>query len=232
MKSSSIRLVLLILLVGAAPSFARVAKKTYAGSYKGQPCSVQMTWENWEGLGAIEGVIKVASGATIPFSGSNSQPGVIQFRAGGESFRLVRKDLGKTASWTSSKFSFTESAPAPTPTPKPSPSPVLEPLSADSGTSDQMMDENYTGNLRGQELTAHIRWAPGDEPGIVRLGRGTITLANGQQISVEARQGSAESAEFTIKPDDTTETYKTRKITHDDGNPSWASESLILTEKK
>lgn len=233
MKNFTTTLLALCLLASASSSFAKAARKTYAGSYKGQPCTVQMTWHNWDGLGAIDGVIKVGAGATIPFSGENFQTGVIELNAAGESFRLVRKDMGKTASWTGSRLSFSESAaaPTPTPTPKPSPSPTPDALTADSETPGQMVDETYAGNWRGRECTVRIRWAPGDEPGIVRRGRGTITMADGQQVPIEGAQPSAEAAEFTVKPGETAETYKTTKATRS-GNPSWESEFLILTEKK
>ena len=94
-----------------------------------------------------------------------------------------------------------------------------------------MVDETYTGSLRGQQFTAKIRWAPGDEPGVVRRGRGIITTADGQQIPVEGVQSGPDAAEFSIKPGDTGETYKTKKATGA-GGQSWQSEVLTLTEKK
>ncbi|HMJ04893.1 MAG TPA: hypothetical protein VK474_01425 [Chthoniobacterales bacterium] len=95
----------------------------------------------------------------------------------------------------------------------------------------RMVDETYTGLWRGQEFTARIRWAPGDEPGIVRRGRGTMTMPGGQQIPIEGVQPSAEGAEFSIKPGETAQNYKTTKTTRE-GSPSWEGEALILTEKK
>lgn len=233
MKSFTTTLLVVLFLACTSNVFAKVAKKTYSGSYKGRPCIVQMTWHNWEGLGAIDGVIRVSDRELIPFSGSNSQSGVIELTVGGESFRLVRRDLGKTASWSSSRLSFTEtgSAPTPSPTPKASPSPTAEVLTTDSEIPERMVDESYTGTWRGQEFTARVRWAPGDEPGIIRRGRGTITLAGGQQFAIEGWQPSADAAEFSIKPDEKGETYKTTKTIRS-GNPSWESDSLTLTEKK
>jgi len=217
---------LVLFLATVSLSLAGAAKKTYSGSYKGQPCIVKVTWYNWEGLGPIAGVIHLSSGAMVTFSGSNSQPGVIELTAAGESLRLVRKDLGKAASWTGSGFSFSE-APAPTPTPSPTPqsSPVTE------VPPSQMVDETYTGSWRGQQFTAQMRWAPADEPQILRRGRGTITMSGGQKFSIEGWQPSADAAEFNIKPDASGETYKTTKTTRD-GSEAWESSSLTLTQTK
>jgi hypothetical protein len=213
---------LVLFLATVSLSLAGAAKKTYSGSYKGQPCIVKVTWYNWEGLGPIAGGIHLSSGAVVTFSGSNSQPGVIELTAAGESFRLVRKGA---VSWTGSRFSFSE-APAPTPTPSPTPqsSPVQVPPS-------RMVDETYTGSWRGQQFTAQMRWAPGDEPQIVRRGRGTITMSGGQKFSIEGWQPSADAAEFNIKPDASGETYKTTKTTRD-GSEAWESSSLTLTQTK
>ena len=82
---------LVLFLATVSLSLAGAAKKTYSGSYKGQPCIVKVTWYNWEGLGPIAGMIYLSPGAVVTFSGSNSQPGVIELTAAGESFRLVRK---------------------------------------------------------------------------------------------------------------------------------------------
>ena len=209
---------LVLFLATVSLSLAGAAKKTYSGSYKGQPCIVKVTWYKWEGLGPIAGLIYLSPGAVVTFSGSNSQPGVIELTAAGESFRLVRKGA---ASWTGSQFSFSE-APAPTPTPSPTPQSV---------PPSQMVDETYTGSWRGQQFTAQMRWAPGDEPQIVRRGRGTITMSGGQKFSIEGWQPSADAAEFNIKPDASGETYKTTKTTRD-GSEAWESSSLTLTQTK
>jgi len=209
---------LVLSLATVSLSLAGAAKKTYSGSYKGQPCIVKVTWYNWEGLGPIAGIIYLSPGAVVTFSGSNSQPGVIELTAAGESFRLVRKGA---ASWTGSRFSFSE-APAPTPTPSPTPQSV---------PPSRMVDETYTGSWRGQQFTAQMRWAPGDEPQIVRRGRGTITMSGGQKFSIEGWQPSADAAEFNIKPDASGETYKTTKTTRD-GSEAWESSSLTLTQTK
>jgi hypothetical protein len=225
---------LVLFLATVSLSLAGAAKKTYSGSYKGQPCVVKVTWYNWEGLGPIAGVIHLSSGAVVTFSGSNSQPGVIELTAAGESFRLVRKDVGKAVSWTGSRFSFSE-APAPTPTPSPTPqssSVTEEVLIPESQVPpSRMVDETYTGSWRGQQFTAQMRWAPGDEPQIVRRGRGTITMSGGQKFSIEGWQPSADAAEFNIKPDASGETYKTTKTTRD-GSAAWESSSLTLTQTK
>jgi hypothetical protein len=235
MKTIAIHLLVVLLLASGSSAFARVMRKTYYGSFGDRPCTVQMTWQNWEGLGAIDGVIRVSDGTTIPFSGSNSRSGVLEFNAKGNSYRLVRRDVGRQTSWVSARLSFSEAAPAPTtptPTPTPSPSPAAEgPAPGSENVAPQMVDESYTGSWRGREFIARVRWAPGDEPGIVRRGRGTLIMAGGQQFSIEGWQPSADSAEFTIKPDDTGETYKTTKGDRD-GNPSWESSSLILRETK
>ena len=225
---------LVLFLATVSLSLAGAAKKTYSGSYKGQPCVVKVTWYNWEGLGPIAGAIHLSSGAVVTFSGSNSQPGVIELTAAGESFRLVRKDVGKAVSWTGSRFSFSE-APAPTPTPSPTPqsSPVTEEVLIPKSQvpPSRMVDETYTGSWRGQQFTAQMRWAPGDEPQIVRRGRGTITMSGGQKFSIEGWQPSVDAAEFNIKPDASGETYKTTKTTRD-GSVAWESSSLTLTQTK
>ena len=215
---------LVLFLATVSLSLAGAAKKTYSGSYKGQPCIVKVTWYNWEGLGPIAGLIYLSPGAVVTFSGSNSQPGVIELTAAGESFRLVRKGGGKAASWTGSRFSFSE---APALTPTPSPTPIPESQVPPSG----MVDETYTGSWRGQQFTAQMRWAPGDEPQLVRRGLGTITMSGGQKLSIEGWQPSADAAEFNIKPDASGETYKTTKTTRD-GSATWESSSLTLTQTK
>ena len=221
----------LLFLASVSSALASVANKTYSGSYKGQPCIVKVTWYNWEGLGPIAGMIRVASGATVPFSGSNSQPGVIELTAAGESFRLVRGNVGKGASWTGPRFSFSE-GPMPTPTPSPTPSPSEEVLIPEEQMPPpRMVDETYTGSWRGQQFTAQVRWAPGDEPQIFRRGRGTMTMAGGQKFSIEGTQSSADAAEFSIKPDASGEIYRTTKTTRD-GNESWESTALTLTQTK
>ena len=225
---------LVLFLATVSLSLAGAAKKTYSGSYKGQPCIVKVTWYNWEGLGPIAGGIHLSSGAVVTFSGSNSQPGVIELTAAGESFRLVRKGGEKATSWTGSRFSFSE-APAPTPNPSPTPqsSPVTEEVLIPESQvpPSRMVDESYTGSWRGQQFTAQMRWAPGDEPQIVRRGRGTITMSGGQKFSIEGWQPSADAAEFNIKPDASGETYKTTKTTRD-GSEAWESSSLTLTQTK
>lgn len=236
MKRVITTLLALLTLANVSPALAGVAKKTYSGSYKGQSCTVKVTWSNWEGLGPIAGVIQLSSGPAITFSGSNSQPGVIELSAAGESFRLVRRG----ASWNGSRFSFAEGPapmPSPSPTPTPSPTPQVgaqteEVLIPESQMPPpRMVDETYTGSWRGQQFTAQMRWAPGDEPQIVRRGRGTITLAGGQKFSIEGMQPSAEAAEFNIKPDASGETYKTTKTIRD-GSDTWESSSLTLNLTK
>lgn len=238
MKRFVTTLLTVLFLATASSSLASAAKKTYSGSYKGQPCTIKMTWSNWEGLGPVSGAIHLSSGAVIPISGSNSQLGVIELTAAGESFRLMRKGAGKTTSWASSRLSFTEgAAPTPTPSPSPSPTPQPSPVTEEVLTPEsempppRMVDESYTGTWRGQQFTAQMRWAPADEPQIVRRGRGTITVAGGQKFSIEGMQPSAEAAEFSIKPDATGETYKTTKTTRD-GSEVWESSSLTLNLTK
>lgn len=232
--SATTLLVVCFLFASLSSSRASVAKKTYSGSYKGQPCTVKVTWFNWEGLGPVDGVIRVASGKSVTFSGNNSQAGVIELTAGGESFHLVRREVGKFTTWLGNRFSFSEApAPSPSPSPTPTPSPIVEEAvtSDEQSAPSKMVDETYTGTWRGQQFTAQVRWAPGDAPQIVRRGRGTITTAGGEKFSVEATQSSADAAEFSIKPDASGETYKTSKTTRD-GNESWESSSLTLTETK
>ncbi|MEO5722679.1 MAG: hypothetical protein ABIR71_14610 [Chthoniobacterales bacterium] len=233
MKRLSIHLIVVALLwASAAFAFAEVTTKTYSGSYNGIACTVRMTWHNWTGLGPIDGRITLADGTTIPFSGSNSQSGVLEFKAKGHSFRLVRRDVGRKTSWVSAKLVFTEGAaatPTPTPTPSPSPSPTPEPAPEISEST--MVEQAYTGSWKGKALTAQMRWAPGDSPGVTRRGRGTVTMEDGTQFSIEGWQRGVDSTEFGLIPDENAETYKTTK-TDSDGNVVWESSSLTLTEKK
>jgi hypothetical protein len=232
MKRFATTLLTIFFLASVSSVLASVAKKTYSGSYKGQPCTVKVTWYNWEGLGPIAGVLQVSSGGMLTFSGNNSEPGVIELAVAGESFRLVRRDAGKGAAWVGPRFSFSE-APAPTPTPSPSPSPIAEEvlIPEEQMPPPRMVDETYTGTWRGQQFTGQIRWAPADDPRLVRRGRGTITTPSGEKFSVEATQSSADAAEFSINPDTSGETYKATKTTRD-GIQSWESSSLTLTQTK
>lgn len=93
------------------------------------------------------------------------------------------------------------------------------------------MEETYTGSWKGKAFTAQMRWAPGETPDVIRRGRGTVTMQDGTQVSVEGWQPSADSTEFRFAPDESGETYKTTKATSD-GNVTWESSSLTLTEKK
>lgn len=76
-----------------------------------------------------------------------------------------------------------------------------------------------------------MRWAPADEPQVLRRGRGTITLPSGQKLSIEGTQPTAEAAEFIVSPDATGETYKTTKANRN-GSEAWESSSLTLTQTK
>ncbi len=228
MKRLTTHLFALLLLVSGSLAFAAATTKTYSGFYDGVACTVQMKWSNWSGLGPIEGQIKLANGTLIPFSGSNSRPGVLEFRANQTPFRLVRKDGGRTTSWVSARLSFSEGA-APTPTPSPTPSPSPTPIP--ESTESTMVEEHYTGTWKGKPFTAQMRWAPGDTPEVIRRGRGTVTLEDGTQFSVEGWQPNADAAEFTFAPDESGETYKTTRATGE-GAVTWESSSLTLTEKK
>ena len=212
---------LALLLANASLAFAAVTTKIYSGSYNGIACTVQMNWYNWAGLGPIDGRIRLADGTNIPFAGNNSQPGVLDFRTNGNSFRLVRRDGGGKTSWVSARLSFTEGAAA-TPTPTPTPTPAT--------TQSAMVDQTYTGSWKGKAFTAQIRWAPGDTPEVIRRGRGTVTMEDGTQLSIDGWQPSDESTEFSLTPDEGGETYKTTKATSD-GNVVWESSSLTLAEK-
>lgn len=232
MKRLTTHLCLLLFLANGPLAFAAGTTKTYTGSYNGVACTVQMNWHNWSGLGAIDGRIKLADGTSIPFAGSNSQPGVLELNANGNSFRLVRKDGSRKASWVSAKLSFTEGA-AGTPTPSPSPSatPTGTPAVSAENSESTMVDQAYTGSWKGKAFTAQMRWAPGDTPDVIRRGRGTVTLEDGTHVSVEGWQPSADATEFRFGPNETGETYKTTKATGD-GNVIWESSALTLTEKK
>ncbi|MDQ6654690.1 MAG: hypothetical protein M3Y80_02600, partial [Verrucomicrobiota bacterium] len=106
-----------LLLASASLLFAQAMTKSYFGTYRGAACTVQMTWRNWAGLGPVDGRIKLASGATIPFSGSNSQNGVLDLSVNGTAIRLVRRDGGRKTSWSGPSLALTEGNPTPTPTP-------------------------------------------------------------------------------------------------------------------
>ncbi len=225
MKRMMIRLFLMaLLLAGGSLAFAEVTTKNYSGSYNGSPCTVKLTWHNWTGLGPIDGRIKLADGTAIPLSGSNSGPGVLDFKANGKSFRLVRSNAGRKAAWVSAKLSFIEGAAAtPTPTATPTPAPEI--------SESTIIDEAYTGSWKGKTFNAHMRWAPGDTPDVIRRGRGTVTMEDGSQFSIEGWQPGADSTDFSLTPDEGGQTYKTTKVTTD-GKVTWESSTLTLTEKK
>jgi hypothetical protein len=218
-------LVMALFLASASLASAQVTRKSYFGTYNGAPCTVQMNWYNWAGLGPVDGRIKVANGATIAFTGSNTQNGVLDLNAGGNSIRLVRRTAGRKTSWTSPTLSLTEGA-APTPTPSPSPTPM-----AGDASGAWLVDQTYTGTWKGKPFTAQMRWAPGDTPEVLRRGFGTVTLEDGTQLSIEGSQLNAESMEFSLAPDSTGETYKTTKAAAE-GIVGWESSSLTLIEKK
>ena len=217
--------IMALLLVSASSACAQRATKFYSGTYNGAACTAQLTWHNWAGLGPVNGRIKLASGATISVTGSNSQPGVLDLTANGTAIRLARKGAGRQTSWLSPTLSLTEGAPSPTPTPSPSPSP------ATAAGESSIIDQAYTGTWNGKPFTAQMRWAPGDTPEVLRRGVGKVTLQDGTEISIEGWQPSAESMQFSLAPDPSGETYKTNKATSD-GQPAWESSSLTLIEKK
>jgi hypothetical protein len=207
---------------------AQRTTKSYSGTYNGKPCTAQLSWHNWGGLGPVDGRIKLASGATIAVAGSNSANGVLDLTANGALIRLVRS--GKT-SWVGPTLSLREGG-TPTPTPSLSPTPTPIP-GAIVGTEDSLIDETYTGTWKGKAFTAQMRWAPGDTPEVLRRGAGKVTLEDGTQVAIEGWQPSADSMEFSIAPDGARgEVYKTTKAATAEGKASWESSSLTLTEKK
>jgi hypothetical protein len=215
-----------LLLASASFAFAQRTVKSYSGTYNGAPCTAQLAWHNWKGLGPVDGRIKLASGGIISVSGSNSATGVLDLTVDGAALRLVRSG-GRKASWVSPTLSLTEGAwPTPTPSPSPTPGPV-----ADAG--DLITEETYTGTWKGKPFTAQMRWAPGDTPDILRRGAGKATLEDGTQVSIEGSQPSADAAEFSITPDGAgSETHKTTKAAGGDGKAAWESSDLKLIEKK
>ena len=221
--------VVAVLLASASFALAQRATKSYTGTYNGAPCTAQLAWHNWKGLGPVDGVIKLASGTTIPVAGSNSQTGVLDLTAKGTSIRLVRSSAGRRTAWVSPTLSLTEGG-SPTPTPSPSPSPTPNALAA---AGDLIVDETYTGTWKGKAFTAQMRWAPGETPDVLRRGAGKMTLEDGTQVAIEGSQPSADSAEFSVAPDGGSgELYKTTKAASGDGKAGWESSDLKLIEKK
>ena len=220
--------VLALLFASASLACGQRTTKSYSGTYNGTPCTAQLAWHNWKGLGPVDGRIKLASGASIAVAGSNSQTGVLDLTANGTSIRLVRNSrAGGKTSWVSPALSLTEGG-GPTPTPSPSPTP-----GAIAATGDLIVDETYTGTWKGKTFTAQMRWAPGDTPEVIRRGAGKVTLEDGTEVSIEGWQPSADSAEFSITPDGAGgEIYKTTKAASGDGKAAWQSSSLTLIEKK
>lgn len=217
-----------LLLASASVAFAQRATKTYSGTYNGTACTAQLTWHNWAGLGPVDGRIKLASGATVSVSGSNSRSGVLDLTVNGNAIRLVRSGAGRKTSWVSPTLTLTEGAPTPTPTPSPSPTPSLVIGTGESS----LIDQTYTGTWNGKPFTAQIRWAPGDTPEVLRRGFGTVTLEDGTQVSIEGSQPSPDSMEFSLTPPaGGGETYKTIKATGDE-KAGWESSALTLIEKK
>jgi hypothetical protein len=218
-----------LLLASASFAFAQRTTKSYFGTYNGTPCTAQLTWYNWAGLGPVDGRIKLASGATISVSGSNSQSGVLDLTANGSPIRLMRSRAGRKTSWVGSTLSLTEGG-APTPTPSPSPSPSPGPLTGTGESS--LVDQTYTGTWQGKPVTAQMRWAPGDTPEVLRRGVGKVTLEDGTQVTIEGWQPNADSMEFSLTPaGGGGETHKTLKTTNE-GKAAWESSTLTLIEKK
>ena len=218
--------VVALLLASASFALAQRTTKSYSGTYNGAPCTAELAWHNWKGLGPVDGRIKLASGATIVVSGSNSQTGVLDLTANGTAIRLVRS-AGRKTSWVSPILSLTEGGwPTPTPSPSPTPSQTVD-------TGDSFIDATYTGTWKGKAFTAQMRWAPGDTPDVLRRGAGKVTLEDGTQVSIEGSQPSADSAEFSITPvGGGSETHKTTKAASGDGKAAWESSDLKLIEKK
>ena len=224
-----------LLLASASLVFAQQTTKSYSGTYKGTPCTAQLTWHNWAGLGPVDGRIKLASGATIAVNGSNSASGVLDLTANGTAIHLVRSSGGRKTSWVSPTLSLMEGGPTPTPTPSvsPSPTPMLTPAPVAETSDSVLTDETYTGTWKGKPFTAKMRWAPGDSPEVLRRGVGKVTLEDGTQVSIEGSQPSADSMEFSLTPDPAGgEIYKTRKATGADGKAAWESSAFTLAEKK
>jgi hypothetical protein len=223
-------IVALLLLASASFAFAQRTTKSYSGTYNGAPCTAQLVWHNWTGLGPVDGRIKLASGATIPVSGINSQTGVLELTANGTAIRLVRSSAGRKTAWVSATLSLTEGA-GPTPTPSPSPSP--SPTPAPGPVEDLLVDQTYTGTWKGKPITSQIRWVPGDTPAVLRRGYGKLTLEDGTQVALEAWQPSEDSMEFSVTPNQVGgEVYKTTKAKSGAGEAGWESSSLTLIEKK
>lgn len=219
-----------LLLASASLAFAQRTTKSYSGTYNGAPCTAQLAWSNWAGLGPVDGRIKLASGKTISVSGSNSQNGVLDLTVDGKALRLVR---GSKTSWSSPTLSLAEGGgPTPTPSPSPSPSPTTTP-GALAGTGDSLIDATYIGTWKGKAVTAQMRWAPGDTPEVLRRGVGKVTLEDGTEVPIEASQPNAESMEFTLTPNPAgAEVYKTIKASGAEANAAWESSSFTLIEKK
>jgi hypothetical protein len=218
-----------LLLASASFAFAQRTAKSYIGVYNGAPCTAQLAWHNWKGLGPVDGRIKLASGATVAVSGSNSATGVLDLSVNGAPIRLVRSSARGKTSWVSSTLSLTEGV-APTPTPSPSPTPIPGAV-ADAG--DLIIDQTYTGTWKGKAFTAQMRWAPGDTPEVLRRGAGTMTLEDGTQVSIEGSQPSADAAEFSLTANAAgSEVHKTTKAASADGKAAWESGDLKLIEKK
>jgi len=225
--------VAVLLLASASFASAQRTTKSYFGTYNGTPCTAQLAWHNWAGLGPVDGSIKLASGATIPVSGSNGQTGVLDLTVNGKAIRLVRSSAGRKAAWVSPTLSLTEGAgPTPTPSPSPSASPTPMPGSV-GGTEDLLVDKTYTGTWNGKPITSQIRWVPGDTPAVLKRGFGKVTLEDGTQVAIEGWQPSADSMEFSLTPNQAGgEVYKTTKATKGEGEAAWESSSLTLIEKK
>jgi hypothetical protein len=219
-------LVVTLIVAGTATAFAQLTRKSYFGTYNGAPCTAQMNWHNWAGLGPVDGRIRLANGATVAFAGSNNQRGVLDLTVNGTPMRLVRRNAGGKTSWAGPALTLTEGA-APTPTPSPSPSPALTTTAGET----YLVDQTYTGTWKGKPFTAQMRWAPGDTPEVLRRGYGKVTLEDGTELSIEGWQPNADSMEFSLAPDPAGETYKTTKAVND-GQLGWQSSSLTLTEKK
>lgn len=233
---------LLFLFATAAPSLASAKTITYAGSYKGQLCTVTLNWHDWTGLGTVDGHIELPDDTTIPFSGANPRNGVLQVEAGGEDFIMQKKKDGKITSWIGKNLTLTDGPPAsllpkkstPTPTKRPG---LLGGGATPKGTAKSLSTSHqgagktsYVGAWRGKRCTATIEWTLDPEADTIRRGTGMLIVEGDMAYSIEGWQPRSGYIEFGIAPDPTGENYKsTREVK--DGVTSWTGSFLTLVEK-
>ncbi len=208
-KITAFSLAVSLSLIACTPLlFAGSTTKTYAGSYKGQECSVQVNWHNWSGLGAVDGHINLPGDTTIPFSGNNSRAGVLEIEAQGEGLTLTKERDGGTVTWVSADLAFTESGAGVD-------APAKRKSSAARGTA-----REYSGTYRGESCNVDLPWLNGKVSG-------TLLLESGKEMALSGEEPGDAVLRIRIAGSDRVHRLK---LSTANGETSFVGDQLSFTE--